>query len=85
MSKQNTDAYVITAEELKQFIERIEGQEAEKKDVTETIKETYAEAKGRGYDPVILRRIVALRKKNPDDIAHEESVLEVYKAALGMS
>lgn len=79
-----TDAYNVTAEELRQFIERFEQLESEKKDVAEQQKELMAEAKGRGYDTKVLRKVVALRKRKPDDIAEEEAVLEMYKAALGM-
>jgi uncharacterized protein (UPF0335 family) len=81
----SNDPYSITADELKQFIERIEQLEAEKKDIAEQIKETMAEAKGRGYDTKVLRKILALRKRKPDELAEEEAVLEVYKAALGMN
>ena len=78
------DAYNVTADELKQFIERFEQLEAEKKDVAEQQKELMAEAKGRGYDTKVLRKVVALRKRSADDIAEEESILDLYKAALGM-
>jgi len=44
-----------------------------------------AEAKGRGYDTKVIRKVIALRKRQPDDIAEEEAVLELYKAALGMA
>ena len=44
-----------------------------------------AEAKGRGYDTKVIRKVIALRKRQPDDIAEEEVVLELYKAALGMA
>ncbi len=80
-----SDAYGVTAAELKQFIEQYEHLEAEKKDITEQQKEVMAEAKGRGYDTKVIRKIIALRKRDKDDIAEEEAVLEVYKAALGMS
>lgn len=78
------DAYNVTADELRQFIERYEQLEAEKKDVTENQKELMAEAKGRGYDTKVMKKIIALRKRSSDDIAEEEAVLEMYKAALGM-
>jgi uncharacterized protein (UPF0335 family) len=81
----NDKAYSVTAEELRQFIERAEQLEAEKKDLAEQLKEVMAEAKGRGYDTKVLRKIIALRKRKPDEVAEEEAVLEVYKAALGMS
>jgi uncharacterized protein (UPF0335 family) len=75
----------VAADELRQFVERYEQLEAEKKDVAENQKELMAEAKGRGYDTKILRKIVALRKRTADDIAEEESILELYKSALGMA
>jgi uncharacterized protein (UPF0335 family) len=81
----SADPYAVTAEELRQFIERIEQLEAEKRDLAEQLKETMAEAKGRGYDTKVLRKLIAIRKRKPDDIAEEEAVLEAYKAALGMA
>ena len=72
-------------EELRQFIERVEHLEAEKKEIAEYIKEVMAEAKGRGYDTKVMRKVIALRKREPDDIAEEEAVFDMYKAALGMS
>lgn len=78
-------AFSVTADELRQFIERYEQMEAEKKDVTEQQKELLAEAKGLGYDTKVMRKVIALRKRKPDDIAEEEAVLEMYKAALGMA
>ena len=79
-----TDPYNVTADELRQFVERFEQLESEKKDVTEQQKELMAEAKGRGYDTKVLKKVISLRKRKPDDIAEEEAILEVYKAALGM-
>jgi len=79
-----TDAYNVTADELRQFIERAEQLEAEKKDIGEQEKELFAEAKGRGYDTKIMRRVIALRKRKPDEIAEEEAIIEMYKSALGM-
>ena len=81
----STDAvYDANAEELRQFIERYEHLDAEKKDIADQMKEVMAEAKGRGYDTKVLRKIIALRKRKPDEIAEEEAVLELYKSALGM-
>ncbi|WP_323036985.1 DUF2312 domain-containing protein [Pararhodobacter sp.] len=76
--------YDVTADELRQFIERFEHLDAEKKDIADQQKEVMAEAKGRGYDVAVLRKIIALRKREPNDIAEEEAVMELYKAALGM-
>lgn len=80
-----TDPYAVTADELRQFIERFEQLESEKQDVAEQQKELMAEAKGRGYDTAVMRQVIALRKRKPDEVAEQEAVLEVYKAALGMS
>lgn len=82
--KHNQDAYSVTADELRQFIERFEQLESEKKDISEQQKELLSEAKGRGYDTKVMKKIVALRKRKPDDIAEEEAIMEMYKAALGM-
>jgi uncharacterized protein (UPF0335 family) len=78
-------AYVVAADELRQFIEQFEQLEAEKKDISERQKEVMAEAKARGYDTKVMRKIVAMRKRHRDDIAEEESILEMYKTALGMA
>ncbi len=85
MQDSGSDSYGVAAGELKQFIERIERLEDEKKEVAEQIKEVMAEAKGRGYDTKVIRKVVALRKRDADDIAEEEAVLEMYKSALGMA
>ena len=79
------DTYSVTADELRQFIERIEQLDAEKADLAEQAKEVMAEAKGRGYDTKVIRKVIALRKRKPDDIAEEEAILELYKTALGMT
>lgn len=82
-SKSN-DSYSVTGDELRQFIERVEQLADEMDDLKEQTKEVFAEAKGRGFDTKTMRKIIALRKKHPDEIAEEESLLETYKAALGM-
>lgn len=74
----------IVAGELRQMVEKIERLNSEKSDIAEATKEVYAEIKGQGYDPVIVRKIVALRKKDPAEISEEEAVLDMYKTALGM-
>ncbi|MGR3616356.1 MAG: DUF2312 domain-containing protein [Paracoccaceae bacterium] len=82
---QKSENYRVTAGELRQFVERFERLEMEKKDIADQQKEVMAEAKARGYDTKVMRKVVALRKRDKDDIAEEEAVLEMYKEALGMS
>ena len=77
--------YRVTADELRQFIERYERLEQEKKDLAEHQKEVMSEAAGQGYDTKVMRKIIALRKRDKDDIAQEEAILEMYMSALGMS
>ncbi|MCF3972401.1 DUF2312 domain-containing protein [Paracoccus salsus] len=81
---QDDQAYGVAADELRQFIEQFEQLEAEKKDVAERQKEIMAEAKARGYDTKVMKKIVAMRKRDRDDLAEEEAILDMYKKALGM-
>jgi uncharacterized protein (UPF0335 family) len=74
----------VTAEELRAFLERIEQMNAEISDISETRKEVFAEAKGRGYDTKVIRKLIAIRKRRADDLAEEEAILDLYKSALGM-
>lgn len=74
----------VAAEELRSFIERVERLEEEKRDIADQIKEVFAEAKGRGYDTKVMRKVVALRRRTADDIAEEEAILDLYREALGM-
>jgi len=78
------DPYNVTSDELRQFVERFEQLESEKKDVAEQQKELMAEAKGRGYDTKIIRKVIAQRKRKPDELAEEAAVFEMYCNALGM-
>ena len=79
------DSYRVTAEELRQFVERFERLEIEKKDISDQQKEVMAEAKTRGYDTRIMRKIVSLRKRDLEDLEEEEAILSMYKTALGMT
>ena len=69
---------------LKSFIERIERLEEEKRALGEDIKEVYAEAKGTGFEPKIMRQILKIRKMDKDEHDEQESLLDIYKRALGM-
>ena len=79
------DNYRVAGEELRQFVERFERLEIEKKDISDQQKEVMAEAKSRGYDTRIMRKIVSLRKRDLEDVAEEEAILSMYKTALGMN
>ena len=81
---QDDQAYGVAADELRQFIEQFEQLEAEKKDIAERQKEVMAEAKARGYDVKVLKKLIALRKRDSDEVSEEEAILELYKQALGL-
>lgn len=70
--------------QLKSIVERIEKLEEEKAGITNDIKDIFAEAKGAGFDPKILKQVLALRKKDASKRAEEQALLSVYLDALGM-
>jgi uncharacterized protein (UPF0335 family) len=74
----------IAGDRLKSFIERIERLEEERRTLSADIKEVYAEAKGTGFDTKIMRQVIRLRRMDKDDLDEQESLLDVYKRALGM-
>ena len=69
---------------LKQIVENIEHLETEKSEITEQIAGVYKEAECQGFDVKILRKIIALRKKDTNEINEEEDLIQSYKQALGM-
>jgi len=75
----------VAGEQLKSFIERIERLEEEKRALSGDIKEVYAEARGTGFEPKIMRQIIKLRKMDKEEVDEEESLLDLYKRALGMA
>ena len=74
----------IAGERLRSFIERIERLEEERRTLGADIKEVYAEAKGTGFDTKIMRQIIRIRKMDKDDLDEQETLLDIYKRALGM-
>jgi uncharacterized protein (UPF0335 family) len=74
----------IAGDRLKSFIERIERLESEKRDLAGDIKEVYAEAKGTGFNPKIMRQIIKERRMDKDDLDEREALLDTYRRALGM-
>lgn len=75
----------ITGEHLLQYIERIERLEDEKAELSENVKEVFGEAKSTGFDPKIMRVVLRERKKDQEEIDEEETMLHLYRQALGMN
>ncbi len=74
----------ISGEYLKQYIERIERLEEEKAGIASDIRDVYAESKGNGFDAKIMRQIIKQRKLDRAELEEQETLLDLYKHALGM-
>ncbi|MBW6421595.1 DUF2312 domain-containing protein [Rhizobium sp. XQZ8] len=79
-----SDAHGVARDQLRAFIERIERLEEEKKTIADDIKDVYGEAKAMGYDTKIMKKVIALRKKDDQERMEEDLILDTYLAALGM-
>ncbi|PPB79778.1 uncharacterized protein (UPF0335 family) [Albidovulum inexpectatum] len=77
-------AFRVTALELRQFVERYERLEADKKEIADQQKELMAEARARGYDTKAMRQIVRERARSREEVQEEQAVLQLYRDALGM-
>ncbi|WP_022729744.1 DUF2312 domain-containing protein [Fodinicurvata sediminis] len=75
----------VAADRLRSYVERIERLEEEKSGLTDDIREVYSEAKAAGFDTKVMREVVKLRRMDQSDREEKETVLEVYKQALGMA
>lgn len=73
----------VQGDQLKSIVQRIERLEEEKKTIADDIKEVYAEAKGNGYDVKVLRKVIAIRKRDANERAEEEAILDLYLQAVG--
>lgn len=74
----------IAADRLRSIIERIERLEEERKALSSDIKDIYAESKSAGFDPKVIRKLISIRKQEPADVEEQETLLDVYRRALGM-
>jgi uncharacterized protein (UPF0335 family) len=74
----------VAHDQLKAFVERIERMEAEKKAISDDVKEIYAEAKGNGFNIRVLREVVRCRRLNPGEFEEYEAIRDLYFASLGM-
>ena len=71
--------------QLRSLVERIERLEDEKKSIAGDIKEVYAEAKANGFDVKVLRKVIGLRRRDRQELAEEEAMLDLYLGARGMA
>ncbi len=74
----------ISVDRLRSLIERIERLEEERKALSSDIKDIYSEAKSAGFDVKVIRQLIRIRKQEPADVEEQETLLDVYRRALGM-
>lgn len=74
----------IAGDRLRSLIERIERLEEERKALSSDIKDIYAESKSAGFDVKVMRQLIRLRKQEPAEVEEQETLLDVYRRALGM-
>lgn len=74
----------VAGDQLRSFIERIERLMEEKSTIADDIKDVFGEAKGTGFSPKTIRKVIAIRKQDPAERAEQEAILDTYLIALGM-
>lgn len=80
----NREVGGIAVDRLRSIVERIERLDEERRGIADDIKDIFAEAKSAGFDTKVLRALIALRKKEPADVEEQETLLDLYRRALGM-
>jgi uncharacterized protein (UPF0335 family) len=83
-TERDADVGGIAADRLRSIVERIERLEEERKALAGDIKDIYAEAKSAGFDVKVIRQIISIRKKEPAEVEEQETLLDLYRRALGM-
>ena len=84
MSEQETEVGGVAADRLRSIIERIERLEEERKALASDVKDIFTEAKSAGFDVKVVRQIISIRKKEPAEVEEQETLLDLYRRALGM-
>lgn len=74
----------VTESQVRAIVERVEKLEEQKREVADTIKDVWKEAKMQGFDTPALKKVVAARRKNPDDVANERAMIDMYAQILGV-
>ncbi len=83
-AEDNAQGSSIAADRLRSLIERIERLEEERKSLGSDIKDIFSEAKSAGFDIKVIRALIRIRKQEPAEVEEQETLLDVYRRALGM-
>ncbi len=73
----------IAADRLRSIVDRVERLETERKDISESIRDIFVEAKSTGYEPKVLKQVIRLRKLDPSEVEEASTLLDLYMRALG--
>ena len=84
VSEEEIKAGGVAVDRLRSIVERIERLEEERKALGDDIKDIFAEAKSAGFDPKVLRQLIAIRKQEAAEVEEQETMLDIYRRALGM-
>ena len=84
LKKDESEVGGIAGDRLRSIVERIERLEEERKALGSDIKDIFAEAKSAGFDVKVLRQVIRLRKQEPAEVEEQETLLDLYRQALGM-
>jgi uncharacterized protein (UPF0335 family) len=84
ITKDDTPTGGLAADRLRSLVDRIERLEEERNALGSDIKDIYAEAKSAGFDVKVLRQLIRIRKQEPAEVEEAETLLDVYRRALGM-
>ena len=84
VEKDQAETGGIAADRLRSIVDRIERLEEERKALGSDIKDIYAEAKSAGFDVKVLRQLIRVRKQEAAEVEEQETMLDVYRRALGM-
>jgi uncharacterized protein (UPF0335 family) len=84
-ARREAEAGGIAADRLRSIVERIERLDEERKGIADNIKDIFTEAASSGFDRKVVRQIISIRKKEPAEVEEQETLLDLYKRALGMA
>jgi uncharacterized protein (UPF0335 family) len=84
-ARREAEAGGIAADRLRSIVERIERLDEERKGIAQNIKDIFTEAKSAGFDVKVVRQVLSIRKKDADEVQEQETLLDLYKRALGMT
>lgn len=81
-TEEENNKFSVSASLIKQVVSQIEHLEERKAEISQEISDIYRDAKNEGLDVGVLKQLIKLRKKNPEQVEEEEALLEVYRKVL---